>query len=192
MGADEKTVRKKIRRRVAGRNRQWAKYQETGAQGHLKVFRQHRLALQYLRRVLNRVVLRQDRPSDNFAYSEFNTKDGTPVPTASYPALDHLCQTYLEPLRARFGAIYITSGHRHRAYNAAIGGASQSIHIYDYPGRPQDAVAADIVCATGTPAQWAAFLETLNPGGLCAYPASGFVHVDNRQRIGWPKARWNA
>lgn len=130
------------------------------------------------------------RPSDHFAYSEFNTKDGTPVPELAYQGLSHLCQTYLEPLRKHFGPVSITSGYRHASYNQQVGGEPASVHIYDYPGRTGVSVAADFTCATGTPAEWGAFLVRLGAGGVGIYPGSGFVHVDNRQRMGWPRARW--
>ena len=138
---------------------------------------------------LRKLIAAEDkRPSPNFSYAEFNTKDGTPVPPAAYKGLDHLCKNYLEPLRKKFGPVSITSGYRHRTYNSLVGGESNSVHIYDFPGRDGSAVAADITCASGTPAEWAAFLETLGVAGLGRY--SSFVHLDNRDRMGWPRARW--
>src|SRR5579859_7850380 len=41
-----------------------------------------------------------------------------------------LCSTILEPIRARFGALHITSGHRLPDRNAAVGGVSDSEHEY--------------------------------------------------------------
>jgi len=190
MSAPLPTLRKKRSRRLSKSKRQYARYKATGKQGHLKAFRLHRRAVRKLTRLIKRAVFLQSRPSPNFAYSEFNTKDGTPVPKAAYKGLDHLCQNYLEPMRARFGAIYITSGYRHQAYNSAIGGASASVHIYDYSGRDGSAVAADIVCQKGSPSDWAAYAAELGAGGVGAYPRSGFTHIDNRQRMGWPTSRW--
>ena len=40
-----------------------------------------------------------------------------------------ICE-YLEKLRDKFGPIQITSGHRPPAINSAVGGASQSEHLY--------------------------------------------------------------
>jgi uncharacterized protein YcbK (DUF882 family) len=130
------------------------------------------------------------RPSEHFSYAEFNTNDGTPVPGMAYDGLDHLCTNYLEPLRKKFGPVSVTSGYRHQSYNRAIGGEPNSVHIYDYPGRTGRAVAADVTCATGTPSQWGAYLDQLGAGGVGIYPGSGFVHVDNRQRMGWGTGRW--
>ncbi len=124
--------------------------------------------------------------SKNFLYSEFDCNDGTPVPEGSKEALRHLCSTYLEPLRAKYGAVHINSGYRTRAYNTSIGGASVSVHIYDEkPG----AVAGDHTCADASPHSVYEYENTLNPGGLGSY--SSFTHVDNRQRIGWATARWS-
>lgn len=40
-----------------------------------------------------------------------------------------LCTTVLEPLRARFGAIRVTSGYRCEALNRAVGGVPTSQHL---------------------------------------------------------------
>lgn len=181
-------LRRKWERRKRGRARQLRLWRKTGKKGHRKQAAKHGKAMRYLKVLIAREEERLSRPSPNFTYSEFACKDGTPVPKAAYPALEHLCKTYLEPLRAEFGPVYITSGYRHAAYNRAIGGASMSVHIYDYPGRNGQAVAADVTCQRGTPAQWAKFLDRLNPGGLGTY--SSFVHVDNRQLMDWPRSRW--
>jgi uncharacterized protein YcbK (DUF882 family) len=117
----------------------------------------------------------------HFALAEFDCHDGTKVPRIAYRSLKGLCQHYLEPLRLKFGPVRITSGYRPAAYNASIGGAPRSHHVYDWwPSSP----AADITCERGTPAEWKAFLETLDPGGLGAYPVH--VHVDARRL----RSRW--
>jgi hypothetical protein len=118
--------------------------------------------------------------TSSFRISEFDCKDGTPVPKAAYPALERLCEQVLEPMRARFGACHVNSGYRHRRYNAAIGGASQSEHIYDLTPA---SVAADVTFARGTPAQWAAHARQLGKGGVGQYRS--FVHVDNGPRRDW-------
>lgn len=188
--ADLQTVRKKKDRRVRGRKRQYRKFKRTGKRGHLRAFRRHKRAVMKLRRIME-ILIRRQRPSRHFSYREFDTHDGTKVPKAAYGALDHLCQAYLEPLRARFGPVHVNSGHRHRDYNASISGASQSFHIYDFPGRNFNSVAADVTCATGTPAEWEAYMDSYNPGGLCAYPPvrGNFLHIDNRQFAGYGRAR---
>ena len=189
MPAPIPTLRTKRDKRRVQRDRQLDRYRRTGKRGHLKAFRAHRRAVRFLTRLIKRRVLRESRPSPNFSYAEFNCRDGAPVPKAAYKGLDHLCLNYLEPLREKYGAIYVTSGFRHQAYNTAIGGASQSVHIYDYPGRDGSAVAADIVCRTGSPAQWADYAASLGAAGTGSY-SSGFTHIDNRDRMGWPDSRW--
>jgi uncharacterized protein YcbK (DUF882 family) len=88
---------------------------------------------------------------------------------------------YLEPLRSAFGPVTITSGHRSSQHNESVGGARSSFHLA-MPWR--HGAAADVQCKRGTPADWYAFLDTLNPGGLGKYP--GWVHVDTRRG----RARW--
>jgi uncharacterized protein YcbK (DUF882 family) len=141
-----------------------------------------------VRRVLVATHIPQPRADGNqlsphFALAEFSCKDGTKVPKAAVPALTHLCEKVLEPLRDRFGACTVMSGYRHTAYNKKIGGAKFSQHIYDlHPG----SVAADLTFASGRPSEWAQAAEPLcESGGLGRYP--GFVHVDNRDG----KARWS-
>lgn len=80
--------------------------------------------------------------TENFHLSEFHCKDGTRVPTWGVPRFQKLCESVLEPIRnsplLEGGKIVVTSGYRHRAYNASIGGAQFSQHI--------ECTAADIYC----------------------------------------------
>lgn len=146
-----------------------------------------REALGRLRAKRRRINERRDRPSPNFAFAEFDCNDGTPLPKQSEVAVKDWCQRIGEKVRARFGAVHINSAYRHAAYNARIGGASLSIHIYDYPGRDHKAVAVDFSCEKGTPAEWFAFTAGLADGrGRYAT----FHHADTRNRIGWPDASW--
>lgn len=57
-------------------------------------------------------------------------------------ALRALCENILEPMRRRFGAIYISSGYRSRKVNNAVGGVMNSQHIRGE--------AADILLSTFT------------------------------------------
>lgn len=133
---------------------------------------------------------RKGRLSPHFHVVEFGCRDGTPVPKASIPALRVACREYLEPLREERGPVHINSGFRTRTYNASIGGASMSVHVYDAPWQHDPwAVAIDHTCA-GLPASAVyAFHETFtHPDGMGRYAA--FTHVDNRNRIGWADSRW--
>ena len=119
--------------------------------------------------------------SAHFNVREFHCHNGAKVPQAAYPALQRLCRNQLEPMRAKFGACHVNSGYRTRAYNASIGGASMSQHIYeDGP----DSVAADTTYAKGTASEWAAYARRLSGvGGVGQY--SSFVHIDNGPRRDW-------
>ncbi len=147
-----------------------------------------RQALERMRARRQRIRERQDRPSPNFAYAEFDCNDGTPVPDQSEEALKHWCQTIGEKVRDRFGSVHVNSGFRHRAYNASVGGEPNSVHIYDYPGRDYKAVAVDFTCERGTPAEWFAFTANL-ADGRGRY--NTFHHADTRNRIGWPDTTWS-
>lgn len=138
-----------------------------------------------LRRLRQKARRKKHYASKHFRYDEFDCRDGTPVPESAKPALRHLCKNYLEPLRGRYGAVYVNSGYRTRTYNASIGGASQSEHIYD---ETPDGVAADHVCQSASPATVADFHDARNVGGLGRY--STFTHIDNRDRDGKAHARW--
>lgn len=128
------------------------------------------------------------RLSTHFTVEEFDCHDGTKVMARDYNGLEYLCRTYLEPLRKKYGAVKVNSGFRTRAYNARIGGASQSYHVYTmHNGNDQ---AADITCRHGGPRDWHRTLNWLRAthrggrGGLGLYPT--FVHVDIRDY----KADW--
>jgi Peptidase M15 len=118
----------------------------------------------------------------NFKATEFYCNDGTPCPTSARNAMVRLARDYLEPMRAKFGTCFILSGYRHQLYNARIGGARNSQHIYEHSF---ENVATDLRFQRGTPGLWAAEAKRLRikhggKGGIGVYPRQGFVHVDNR------------
>jgi uncharacterized protein YcbK (DUF882 family) len=84
-------------------------------------------------------------------------------------------------VRSTYGPTTIHSGYRTRRYNATVGGAPNSYHVY-LPSRR--GVAADFSCQRGRPAAWAELLDDLHAPGLGRY--GDHVHVDNR--VG--HARW--
>jgi uncharacterized protein YcbK (DUF882 family) len=94
-----------------------------------------------------------------------------------------MCKAY--PLSGR---VTIHSGFRTRTYNARVGGAKNSYHVYtEHDGNDQ---AVDFSCERGSPREWHATVNWLrrtkrnNRGGLGLYPT--FVHADLRDY----KADW--
>lgn len=113
--------------------------------------------------------------STNFKVREFACKDGSD-PIFIAPEL----VTVLQKIRTHFGkAVTVNSGYRTPGYNAKVGGATYSQHLYG--------TAADIVVAGVAPKTVAAYVEKLMPnkGGIGIY--NTFVHVDVRAT----KSRWN-
>lgn len=83
----------------------------------------------------------------------------------------------LETIRAHFGApVVIHSAYRTPQYNAKVGGVAHSQHCYG--------MAADISVSGHTPAEVAAFAQTLMPdwGGVGIYAKKGFTHIDVREK----------
>jgi hypothetical protein len=147
-----------------------------------------REALERMRARRKKIKERVDRPSPHFAYAEFDCRNGQKLPKASEPAVKDWCERIGEPLRKKFGAVHINSAYRPSDYNASIDGEPNSVHIYDFPNRSPAAVAVDITCEKGSPAEWYAFTEgKANGRGLYAT----FHHADTRGRIGWSDATWS-
>lgn len=124
--------------------------------------------------------------SDHYRLAEFNCRCGRTVPKVAVPALAHLAEIFLEPIRAEFGPVFVTSGYRPVDYNRRIGGARYSQHIYELT---PESVAADLIPLRGSPAEWATFARSIargkGLGGVGQYDHSGFVHVDNGPRRDW-------
>ena len=113
--------------------------------------------------------------SKHFKVHEFRCKDNTDPIFISANLI-----TILECIRINFGKpVYINSAYRNPAYNAMIGGAKHSMHMYG--------IAADIHINGVTPKQIAEYANTLmhNRGGIGIYDS--FCHIDVRDT----KARWN-
>lgn len=124
--------------------------------------------------------------SAHFNTTEFACRDrqGTPAPASHHRVLRYICTELLEPLRAEFGPCTVLSGYRTRAHNTAVGGASNSYHLYDR--HDTDDAAVDIKFKRGTPNQWRLAAERIlaakrnGKGGIGYYPKSGFIHIDTR------------
>ncbi len=135
----------------------------------------------------------------HFRLDEFDCRDGSLVPGRDEIAIEYLCRWWLEPLRARFGQVTVHSGFRSPAYNTRIGGARASVHMlrtalpHAGAGANRKAAAADVTCANGSPATWAAWarhhrahhdhLARRGRGGIGQYPT--FVHLDTAGERCW-------
>ena len=115
------------------------------------------------------------RLSEHFKVYEFRCKDNTDPIFVSLTLVN-----VLQRIREHFKKpVYINSAYRNPAYNAMIGGAKRSMHMYG--------MAADIHINGVTPKQIAEFAETIMPdrGGIGIY--DNFSHIDVRE----VKSRWN-
>ena len=79
------------------------------------------------------VPMPSDRPGVHFTWKELTT---TSTGLDNYPSTEHrnnlrmLCYSLLDPLRVHIGRpLYITSGYRSEAVNAAVGGSVRSYHL---------------------------------------------------------------
>ncbi len=146
--------------------------------------------------------MRRSRRADlgpHFVIEEFDSGDGARVPLGDERAVAHLVRWWLEPLRGAFGPVIVHSGYRSLARNTAVGGAPRSVHMLRTAlprreaGASTKAAAADVSCATGTPASWAAWaqehrrrqphLALCGRGGIGHY--SSFVHLDTAETRDW-------
>tara|TARA_R110000868_G_scaffold381825_1_gene648266 strand:- start:4951 stop:5412 length:462 start_codon:yes stop_codon:yes gene_type:complete len=125
---------------------------------------------------------KMDRPSKNFTWAEFASKDGAEMPAAVKANIKKLAQN-LEVIRSYFNLpIKINSGWRSEAHNRKIGGVKNSQHV---KGK-----AADITVKGKTPGEVQNGIELLinagkiSQGGIGKYP--NFTHYDIRGT----KARW--
>lgn len=112
--------------------------------------------------------------SANFKVREFRCKDGS-----DSILIDDNLVLLLQKIRDHFGKpVTINSAYRNKAYNAKVGGVSNSQHTLG--------TACDIVVSGIAPVEVARFAEYLMPksGGIGQY--SNFVHVDTRAK----RSRW--
>ncbi len=127
----------------------------------------------------------------NFNSTEFDCKDGTPVPekylcNCTNVALNlQTIRDEVTRLQKKDTPIHINSGYRTPAYNAKMeGSAVQSQHLI--------ANAADITCIAYSPKQLADLIEKMIERGKLTFKGlgryKGFTHVDCRPK----KARWGS
>ncbi|MFF4692343.1 D-Ala-D-Ala carboxypeptidase family metallohydrolase [Streptomyces sp. NPDC001307] len=119
-----------------------------------------------------------DGSTAHFDWSEFYSHDGSGFSGGQVGAAEveenvRRLMYKLEAVRKKAGnsAITINSGFRSVSYNASVGGASNSMHVYG--------VAADIVVSGHTTLEVYRIAETCGFSGLEAYTHS-WQHVDSR------------
>ena len=122
---------------------------------------------------------KSDQLTKDFHLAEFDCRNGATV-KGNCPAiiddLEDLCKRHLQPLRDSGGVVAINSGFRTAAYNASIGGASNSYHIYTVRSK---APAVDHVQGGRSPSGVAAWHDSHDAfDGMGRY--SSFVHGDDR------------
>lgn len=114
--------------------------------------------------------------SPHFSRHEFACKDGCGRDTMDYETL-----TVIEDVRSHFGvSTTVNSGYRCAAHNKAVGGASNSQHLY---GR-----AADIVVSGVAPSKVYDYLSKKYPNKYGVGKYSTFTHIDTRTN---GPARWS-
>ena len=136
--------------------------------------------------------------SKNFTVSEWDCRDGTPVPDVLRADLAEYIQRNIQPIRTFFDApLHVTSGYRHPEYNRQIGGARWSFHQYGHVEKYRGTIeleanvsfragqfATDFFVQGVTPVQVRQVvmglirIGVLEPGGVGLYDK--FVHYDNR------------
>jgi len=109
----------------------------------------------------------------NFQIREFACKDGS-----DEILIDGDLVRRLQDCRDKFGVTTINSAYRTPAWNAKVGGATNSQHV---KGK-----ASDTVCKNTSPLEVAMYAEAMGMGGIGLY--SSFTHIDTRDG----KARWDS
>ena len=112
--------------------------------------------------------------SANLTVKEFRCNDGS-----DRIKIDSALPPILQQIRDHFNApVHINSAYRTPAYNAKVGGVSNSYHV--------KGMAADIVVSGVSSKRVAQYAETLNCGGIGWYEGKKFVHIDTRpKRVCW-------
>jgi uncharacterized protein YcbK (DUF882 family) len=129
--------------------------------------------------VTRRIERKADKSNDltkDFSMAEFDCNNGTPVPEYMRPHLKDLCERHLQPLRDAGGTVNINSGYRTTAYNAAIGGASNSYHVYTYRKKAPAVDHTQSGRSAGEVANWHDAHDKFD--GMGRY--SSFCHGDDR------------
>jgi uncharacterized protein YcbK (DUF882 family) len=119
--------------------------------------------------------------SPHFTLGEFLHDQVTAPADATMRMCRHFAVSILEPLRARYGACVVVSGHRTPERNAEVGGARWSWHVWEWhPGE----MGVDVTFQRGQPSEWGEAAKQGRAGGIGVY--SAHLHVDSRPgRVTW-------
>jgi hypothetical protein len=121
---------------------------------------------------------KQGLVSPHVHFAEFDCREGPPCPDYMFDPCAAIARAHIEKRRAAGGdrPIIFTSAHRWDWYNAKIGGASLSFHVYE--NRREDP-AIDHNQVGHAPSTLQAWYDShTNPGGMGYY--DGFTHIDPR------------
>ncbi len=132
------------------------------------------LALGYgVARVYSAALHGKQMISPNFAINEFACKDGS-----SLIAIHQKLPPILQKIRDNFGRpMTISSAFRSYSHNKAVGGATNSYHMYG--------MAADFYISGISPKEIGEYARQIMPdyGGIGIY--NGFVHIDIGEKRDW-------
>jgi len=128
-----------------------------------------------------------DGSTVHFNFSEFYSKDGSQfnggkVGAATVKENVRRLMYKLEALRKKAGnaPMTINSGFRSIAHNSAVGGASNSQHLYG--------IAADVAVSGKTPGQIRELAKTCGFSGIITYDT--FNHLDSRYEYPYGAQTW--
>jgi len=121
----------------------------------------------------------------HFSESEFACKDTFNTPA---PYIPEFLLLVLEDLREHFNAVVtITSGYRNEFYNAMVGGALNSSHLYN---DPDELIAASDVKVDGIkPSEVFKYLDGKYGDKISLGKYLLFTHIDTRSKYTGDRSR---
>ena len=129
--------------------------------------------------VAKRIERKKDSRNDltkDFSMAEFDCNNGTECPEYMRPHLKDLCERHLQPLRNSGGSVHVNSGYRTTAYNAAVGGETNSYHVYTYRKKSPAVDHVQAGRAASSVAAWHDSHDSFDGMGRYA----SFTHGDDR------------